>query len=42
MKNVKTSMTFYQRNFFHLEKRLELIYGALNVEEGGLNWHVLF
>ena len=35
-------MTFYQRNFFHLEKRLGLIYGALNVQEGDCTGQVLF
>lgn len=27
-------MNFYQRNFFHLQKRLELIYEALKEETG--------
>lgn len=35
-------MTFYQRNFFHLKKRLELIYGALTVQEGDCTGQVLF
>lgn len=34
MKNVKTSMAFYQRHFLHLRERLELICGAVKIERG--------
>ena len=27
-------MAFYQRHFLHLQKRLELIYGAVKIERG--------
>lgn len=41
MKNVKTSMTFYQ-TCLYLQKRLDLIYGALKQEKGDRTGQVLF
>lgn len=39
---MKTSMTFYQRHFFHLQKRLELIYEALKIGKGDWAGQTLF